>query len=366
MILDRYFARRFIQSFLVITAVFSTLLILIDLIEQMRRFEEFDVGFGAVLQISLLNAPKAMSEILPLIMILSSVALFVGLARTSELVVTRATGRSGLRVLVAPVIVAAIIGGLAVTVLNPVASAAWNISEARVDMLRNGGASAMSISEEGLWLRQGNESQQSVVHATGYTDDGGVRLENVTILDFEDATVPVSETSADYAILQDGVWILHNVKIWPLTAGKNPEIDAQTHAELSVPTTLTRNRIQESLSRPSGISVYALPKKIRQMEQAGFATLTHRVQFQSELARPLFLVAMVLIGAAFTMRHVRLGGTGVAVLTSVLLGFAMYFMRNFAQILGENGQLPIWLSAWAAPFAALCLALGLLLHAEDG
>ena len=85
-----------------------------------------------------------------------------------------------------------------------------------------------------------------------------------------------------------------------------------------------------------------------------------------ELARPLFLVAMVLVGAAFTMRHTRLGGTGIAVLTSVLLGFALYFVHNFARILGENGQIPILLAAWAPPVASILLTMGLLLHAEDG
>jgi lipopolysaccharide export system permease protein len=74
----------------------------------------------------------------------------------------------------------------------------------------------------------------------------------------------------------------------------------------------------------------------------------------------------VLVGAAFTMRHTRLGGTGISVLVSVLLGFMLYFIRNFAQILGENGQLPVALAAWAPPVAALMLTFGMLLHAEDG
>jgi lipopolysaccharide export system permease protein len=48
------------------------------------------------------------------------------------------------------------------------------------------------------------------------------------------------------------------------------------------------------------------------------------------------------------------------------LGFGLYFIRNFAQILGENGQLPVILAAWAPPVAALLLGVGLLLHTEDG
>ena len=60
-----------------------------------------------------------------------------------------------------------------------------------------------------------------------------------------------------------------------------------------------------------------------------------------ELALPLFLLSMVLIGAAFTLRHTRFGRTGLMVLVALLTGFTLFFIRNFAQILGENGQLPI-------------------------
>ena len=75
---------------------------------------------------------------------------------------------------------------------------------------------------------------------------------------------------------------------------------------------------------------------------------------------------MVLISSAFTMRHARFGRTGIAVLSAVLLGFTLYYIRNFSQILGENGQIPILLAAWAPPIASVMLALGLLLHMEDG
>ncbi len=366
MILDRYFARRFLQAFAMIAVVFLTLLTLLDLIEQVRRFQGIDIGFGRLFKLTLLNAPAAMSEILPLIMILSTIVMFVGLARSSELVVTRATGRSGLRVLVAPVVMALVIGGLAVTTLNPIVAATSNLYQTLSDTYRSGSASALSLTGEGLWLRQGSAQGQSVIHATGFAGEDSVTLFDVTILTYAKDGGPVREIRAAKADLRDDNWVLSDAKVWPLAAGLNPEINAAIHETLVIPTSLTGARIRETLGRATGISVYDLPKTIRQLRASGFSTLRHEVWYQAELARPLFLVAMVLVGAAFTMRHTRFGGTGVAVLASVLLGFSLYFIGNFAQILGENGQIPVALSAWAAPIAALCLSLGLLLYSEDG
>ncbi|MEM9124800.1 MAG: LPS export ABC transporter permease LptG [Pseudomonadota bacterium] len=366
MILDRYFARRFLQSFVVIGSIFLTLMILIDLIEQSRRFESVDLSFGRLLQLTLLNTPAAISEMLPLLVILSTIALFVGLARTSELVVTRAIGRSGIRALAAPVLLALAIGTLAVALLNPIAAATSEEYRRLSDSYRNDGNSALSISREGLWLRQGSGAEQSVIHARGTSNGDTLGLNDVTIITFSSDGKPTQQIVADRAELNDGTWILMQAKTWSLEDGRNPETNAEVHAQLRLPTTLTRQRILDTLGQQDSVSVYDLPQLIQDLRQAGFSTKQYEVWLQVQLARPLFLVSMVLIGAAFTMRHVRFGGTGVAVLTAVLLGFAIYFVRNFAQILGENGQLPIYVAAWAPPFAAILLSLGLLLHAEDG
>jgi lipopolysaccharide export system permease protein len=365
--LDLYYARRFLQWFGVICGVLMTLVILIDLNEQIRRFDAYDVSARKLIGLTLLNAPAALSEFLPLIMILTTIVLFVGLARSSELVVTRAIGRSGIRALTAPVLVAGFLGLLAVSTLNPIVAATTNLSKTLADTYRNGGPSTLSLSGEGLWLRQGSPSGQSVIHASSY---GGGRddiiLYDVTILAYASGGGPIRQIIAESAKLDGDDWLLRKAKAWHLTAGLNPERSAATHDILRVPTTLTQDRIRDRLDSADGISVYDLPATIRDLAEAGFSTKRYQVWYQVELARPLFLIAMVLVGAAFTMRHTRFGGTGLAVLTAVLLGFGLYFIRNFAQILGENGQIPVALAAWAPPVASILLTMGLLLHAEDG
>jgi len=365
MTLDLYFARRFAQSFLLIGAVFLTLIMLIDLIEQLRRFRDVEVGFGQLVRLTLLNAPKAISEILPLLMILATIVMFVGLARSSELVVARASGRSGIRALAAPLVVAGLIGGLAVSTLNPIVATSSNRYQQLSETFRAGGPAVLSLSGEGLWMRQGSPDGQSVIHATGYNADP-LALLDVTILAYAPDGLPVRRIVAQSARLDGNNWVLRHAKVWPLEAGQNPEANAVEHQSLRLPTTLTQERIRDYLGSPSNISVYDLPATIRDLAQAGFSTKRYEVWFQVELARPLFLMAMVLVGAAFTMRHTRFGGTGLSVLAAVMLGFTLYFIRNFAQILGENGQIPISLAAWAPPVAAILLTLGLLLHAEDG
>ena len=85
-----------------------------------------------------------------------------------------------------------------------------------------------------------------------------------------------------------------------------------------------------------------------------------------EMALPVLLGAMVLVAAGFTLRPARFGRTGLMVVLALSLGFTLYFIRNFSQILGESGQVPVALAAWGPPLAAALLPIGLLLHLEDG
>lgn len=364
MILHRYFARRFAVTILGVFAVFFMLLLLIDLVEQSRRYGDDAEAFSDLLRLTMLNVPQGVYEILPLIMIISTLSLFLGLSRSSELVVTRASGRSAMRALIAPVSVAMIVGMLAVAVLNPIVAATTKAYEAKLDGMK-GRDSVLSIAEDGLWLRQGNASEQTVIRAARANLDG-TELADVTFLTFGPEGGPERRIEAAGATLSGGAWILRDAKVWPLVGTRNPEAGAVFHPRLRISSSLTADQIRDSFGTPSSISIWELPQFIERLQSAGFSARRHQVFLQMELAMPAFLVAMVLIGAGFTLRHQRGGRTGVMVLAAILLSFAAYFLRNFAQILGENGEIPAILAAWSPPLAAIGLSLGLLLHLEDG
>lgn len=365
MTLHFYFARRFFWVFLAILAIFFLFLTLIDLVEQMRRFSGDDVSFGEVLQITLLNTPEGLYQIVPLVMILAAIALFLSLARSSELVVVRAAGRSGMSALVGPVMVALVIGMIVVAMGNPIVAATSQRYHDLREMYRSGGTSTLSIGREGLWLRQGDNGGQTVIRAARANPEATV-LYDVSFLSYTPDGGPARRIEAETATLEAGAWRLTDATAWPLERGTNPQDAAERHEELTVPSTLTQESIRDSFGSPSAISVWDLPGFISQLEEAGFSARRHVVWLQMEMARPLFLVAMVLIGAAFTMRHARMGRTGVSVMAAILLGFGLYYIRNFAQILGENGQINAALAAWAPPVASVLLALGLILQMEDG
>lgn len=365
MTLNLYFARRFLWSVTQVFLVFLGILLMVDTIEQLRRFSDAGVGLAQAGRLALLNVPESLYRILPLILVMGAIANFLALARSSELVVVRASGRSGLRFLATPLLVALVLGILAVSLFNPLVAATSKRYDAERTALSRGDGSVLSVSDSGLWLRQGSEGGQTVVQAARSGPDG-TELFGATFLGYGPDGLPVARIEAETARLGPDGWVLTGVKTWNLRE-TNPELAAVAEAgPITVASDLTAESIRDSFGSPSSISFWNLPDYVADLERAGFSSLAHRLWYQIELAQPLLMAAMVMIAAGFTMRHVRFGGTGRMVLFAMLAGFGIFFLRNFAQAMGDTGQIPVALAAWSPPVIALFLSLGFLLHLEDG
>ena len=364
MILNLYIARRFLLALAMVFAATVGIALLIDMVEQLRRFGGSPLGLGGAFQMALLRLPASLYMVLPLMVMLATLALFLRLGRSSELVVARASGRSALHFVAAPALAALLVGGLALALFNPIVAATSTQYDERSARIAGGDDSVLSVGRDGLWMREAIEEGQRVIHAqhaSGY----GARLFDVTFLTFAQGTGPVSRIDAAVALLTPGAWELRDAKQWQLGA-TNPERESAAHDVLSLATDLDESRVRDGFSTPGSVGIWQLPAFIDALEQAGLSAREHRVWLHMELAMPLFLSAMVLVGAAFTMRHPRAAHRGLLVLAALLSGFAAFFLRNLAQVLGENGHIPAALAAWSPPIIALLLAMALLLHLEEG
>ncbi|SNR35026.1 LPS export ABC transporter permease LptG [Paracoccus sediminis] len=369
MILARYVARRFLRSFLTIAGVFLLILLLIDMIEMIRRFSDRDIGLGGALGLAGLNIASSFYAILPLLTVLAGIALFLNLARTSEMVAIRASGRSALKVVTAPAVTAALAGALTVAFLNPLVAVTGARFDAAVAAIDRASRQTVSVGDSAVWLRQAvvegaQESGQIVIRARRASPDA-TTLYDATFMVFDQDQGPVRRIEAREARLAPGLWKLADVRDYPLTDA-NPESGVTVVPAMDLASDLTAQRIREGFGRPEAVPVWQLPGFIAGLERAGFSAARHKVWLQMELARPFLMAAMVLVAAAFTMRHLRGRSTGGAVLLAFGAGIGLFFLRNLAQVLGDNGQVPPWLAGWTPPLVGGLLAVALILAREDG
>ncbi len=216
-----------------ISFAFLAILFLIDLVEQIRRFAGRDIGLGRAAGLAALNIASSFYTILPLIALLAGIALFLGLARSSEMVAIRASGRSGLRALAAPAITAALVGAVAVAVLNPIVAGTQKRYHAATARIGADGGQTISLGESDVWLRQAlpgpdgtgadtgtNTGGQMMIRARRASPDA-TTLFDATFLIFSAEAGPTRRIEAQSAQLSKGAWLLKGVKEWPLDAAQS-------------------------------------------------------------------------------------------------------------------------------------------------
>jgi len=366
MTLYSYIARRFFFNVARVQLGIFALLLLIVTTDVMRFLSERGVETKVYIQLISVTLPESLTTIFPLVILLGSMFTFLGMSRSSELVIVRASGISALKMLLAPTIVTILIGLVIVAAWNPILAATIRKSaDIRAEYTGRGG-SQMSISREGLWLRQTGENSNFIIQARNSSRTGDI-LYGVRFHEFSNEGDVVRRIEASRAELQPGAWKLINATQWRfLDKNLFETADIRPYPEIVIPTDLTSDRILSSFAAPKTISVWKLPAFIDQLNASGFSAVRHEVFLQSQYATPLMLVAMMLIGAAFSLRHVRFANVGVMALMAILSGFFLFAIKNVAESLGQAQEVPILLATWAPLIAAALFALAFVLHLEDG
>ena len=366
MTLYLYIAQRFFLNTLRVQLGLFSILVLLVAVEVMRFLSERGADFKDYIELIFVTVPDISSVTFPLVVLLGSMFTFLGLSRSSELVIVRASGVSALKMLLAPIVVTVMLGVIGVTAVNPIVAATIRkTADIRAEYTGNI-SSRLSISRDGLWLRQAGENSNFIIQARSSSRNGDV-LYGVRFHEFSSEGTLVRRIEASRAELHPGTWKLITATQWRfLDKGLFETSDIRPFSEITIKTDLTSDRILSSFAAPKTISMWQMSNFISQLEASGFSAVRHRVFMQSQLASPLLLVAMMLIGAAFSLRHARFGHAGVMALLAVLSGFLLFAIKNVAESLGQAQEVPIVLATWAPPAAAALLALAYVLHLEDG
>ncbi|HEX3406784.1 MAG TPA: LptF/LptG family permease [Caulobacteraceae bacterium] len=344
--------------------VIASVVMLIVFVELSRAYGgRSDVGFLRLVELMLLQSPAIILLLLPFILLFGTMAAFVTLNRRSELIAMRAAGVSAWRFIFPAAGAAFVLGALTVTVLNPLAAelnGRYEDAKAAIEQGQSRGLGARAV-----WLRQGDEHTQIVIHAQSHDMQGGVvRLQNVSLF-LQNVTQGgalqfTRRIEAAEARLDPGFWRLSDVREATPGAGS---VRSET---LSIPSSLDRRTAMEKFAAKDAVSFWRLPETIARAEAAGFSSAPYRLRYQELLATPLLFTGMAVLAAAFSLRLMRLGGLAGLAGAGVGLGFAIFFFDRLCGALGAAEVIPPIIAGWTPPLVALLAGFTLLCYTEDG
>lgn len=358
--LNFYLMRLYLINFLILLFCLLGIVYLFDTVELLRRSARFeDVSLFLVLQMGLLKLPEVGQQIFPFVILFSAMFTFWQLSKRYELIVMRASGFSVWQFMAPLLLSGLLIAMLQVMAINPLSAHLIKRFENLESFYLDKQTSLISLSEQGLWLRQEHEGGLAILHA-GRIQMPEWELRDVIVFFFDENFGFLRRLDSKTAQLNKGEWQFNNAYTNEIN---NPPVQSDY---ISMATNLTVDEIEESFADPLTISFWSLPRFAAIIESAGFDATPLKVHFQKLLATPLLFLAMIFLAATVSLRPPREQGTFILILFGIAMGFGVFFMSNFLQALGASGQIPIFVSAWFPSIITFLLGLGVIMTLEDG
>jgi lipopolysaccharide export system permease protein len=354
--LQRYFAWRFLGTVIAVFVGIYALISLIDYVELTKRTAQAPhASAWMVLKASFFRVPLHTERIMPFAVLVGTMSCYLNLSRRLELVIARSAGMSAWQFISPAVVVALLLGVAATTIYNPL-SALMQERSKRIEAEISGEQPA-GIS--GFWTRQRSGDGQSIIHAQTSRQQG-VMLDGVTAFVFDGAGHFQHRIEAKSAVLETGHWRLNEARIYAAAA---PPGEYSTYL---LDTNLTPEQVTESFATPETVPFWQIPMYIEMAEHAGLVAAGYRLQYQTLLARPFLLAAMVLLAAAVSLRFFRFGGVQKMILSGVAAGFLLYVLSKVTEDLSKAQLMPPLAAAWLPVLFGGLTGFVALLYQEDG
>jgi lipopolysaccharide export system permease protein len=334
------------------------LMFVVYFVELLRRAGDIpQVGAGTVAVMTLMRVPATAEMILPFAALFGAMATFVDLTRKLELVVARASGVSVWQFLFPPAAAALTIGIVSVTLYNPLSAMMKQRSD-QMELDLFGVEGSVRV-DHGKWFRFNGVDGSAIMHATSYRA-GGALLDGVSVNIYQKDGAFLERVEAAHAKLLAGVWVLEDAHV------SAPGEASRSVTSYMLATDLTPEKLASAAAPPQATPFWDLPRLSASTRDAGLDPTGYNLQFQALLARPLLLVAMVLVAASFSLRFFRFGGIARTISGGVVAGFVLYIASKLFSDLGGAGLISPPVAAWSPALIGSMLGTWSLLHSEDG
>ena len=353
MTLDRYIMRLLLVRTVFAVVVLISLAQVLELLDVSTDILQRGLGLEGIGRYSLLRLPGQFQQVVSLAVLVGSLFTFSQLARTSEMVVIRATGANIYRVLrmMTPVV-------LAVAAVDFAVSA--ELAPRTQDQLAHWMAATAPPSKAKApkphWFRLGPD-----LFLVGKASDDGHRLEGVRIYRRDASRTLTEEVSAPLATPEGRGWRLHGATVSRVGTDRAvlsgpKDMDWTTPLKPGDVVRLFRAGEEVTTTTALGALAHAGPTD----RSPGF----YQTRLHRTFAEPLGVVVMLLLSAPAALSSLR-SDQGMRLMVFGLASGILFMVADgLLTALGETSAMSPLLASWSAPVAFTVLAITVLLYAE--
>lgn len=332
--------RQFFLAILFSLLAFAVIFIIIDLIENLGKFVDFNISAGKIATYYLYFLPEIVSLMIPVALLLASLFTVGRLTGLMEITAMKAGGISTLRILM-PFMVTAL-----AVMLFQIWFSGWIVPRAnklKAEFETQELGKYTTSGQTANLIRQDSENRMISI---GWYDGSLNRGYTVSILDFNGPRLS-RRWDARSLIWNDTTknWVLENGIFRDFRQGENDSAFA------SVSDLVLNFKPRDLLNDYRNLSLMTftdLNDYIESQKRAGFTELDkYLVTYYSKISFPFACLVVVLFGVPLSSRKKR-GGLAIEFGLALLICFVYLALSKVAETMGYAGDFPPLVAAWVA------------------
>ena len=334
---NKYILKNFIICFTKVTIVFSAVIIIMNLLEEVNFFKN-DSGESILLPIflTLLNMPSILFEIFPFIFLISTLFFFIESIDNDELNVFKLYGVTNFKIIQILATLSFVIGVVIILIFyNISANLKFFYLDIKNQYSKDDKYLAV-VTGNGLWIRDDLGDIINYINAEKLDKN---KLNNVTISQFN------KEFELQKVIISKSVdirtknWIIDRPII-------NLDNNTSTVEKLEFYSNFDKERILSIFENLSSLDMFKLETLREDYEMLGYNTDIINGHKHRLFSYPLYLAIMVCIGAILMLNigynKSKIGNITVGIAVSVVI----YYVNYFFNVIIETQEVPYLTSVW--------------------
>tara|TARA_B100000965_G_scaffold400400_1_gene422227 strand:- start:1837 stop:2919 length:1083 start_codon:yes stop_codon:yes gene_type:complete len=352
-VLNNYIIKNYLKIILNWTLIFTCVVILLNLFQEIEFFKDLNVGFEKPLILTLMFAPNIVIKMFPFIIFLSTMYYLVSINNNKELITFKIFGFSNIKLISILSLTTFFIGLIILLTINPITSSMVKYYEQVKSQYSEDVDHLVSINKNGVWIKEKSENEIKMIYAKKLQNEF---LYKLSIYYFDKTDQNLIRIEAEKGDISENNWLLHNVNIFDTRLK-----DKVTHEKLDFYSIFNLNKIKSAYKNLDTISFINLLRNQNEILNDGYSEEMIKEKLNSHFTLPIFLVLMVFLASIFGLETKNKINNTYYIFVSIIACVLVYYFKDLSIALGQTNKISVVLSVWM-PLIAVTLfcSIGLL------
>ena len=334
---QKYIIKTYFYNFLIISLIFLSIGFILNFFEELKFFDDKNVGVYYPILLTLLNTPSILFELFPFIFLITTKFFYIYLNDRNEIEILKNNGINYFKILSILSFLSLILG---VAILIIYYTFSSNLKSHYFNFKNNFSDKneyLAVVNESGLWIKEEISETINIIHAKKFKENF---IEDITITQTNSKFKIPNTIIADKADISKKIWVLNNVQLIDNKA-QNKEFD-----KYSYESSFTGEVIAKLFSNLNSLNLYQLYELSKNYSKIGYSTTEVMVHLNKLYSMPIFFLLMTVLGFLIMIKFKFIKTKFFTVVIGVFVSVIVYYLNYFSSLFGSNETLHIGLSIW--------------------